>query len=148
MHNLFPGSAAPLAAKSVLLSEIIMGLALIVGAVLARRQCYRAHAWTQSAVVLLNLPLVVFFMARSFWRTVTPGLFAHLGRSYYWLATAHGVLGACARTRVEQTGRQGFTVGTSQAQEHQAQAGSRLIPCRPSGTPLCRWLSSSQPLLP
>jgi uncharacterized membrane protein YozB (DUF420 family) len=73
-----------------------MGLALIAGGVLARRRRYRAHACCQSAVVLLNLPVIAWFMARSFWSGVAPGLFRHLGRSYYWLATAHGVLGICA----------------------------------------------------
>ncbi len=83
-------------AKVVLVSELVMGMALIAGGVLARRRRYRAHACCQSAVVLLNLPLVAWFMARSFSRAVAPGLFAHLGRSYYWLATVHGVLGLCA----------------------------------------------------
>ncbi len=95
MQSIFP-EAAPLAADCVLLTELAMGLALVAGAALARRRRYRAHAWCQSAVVLLNLPVVVFFMARSFWRAVVPGLPAHLGRSYYWLATAHGVLGLSA----------------------------------------------------
>src|SRR6478672_4403950 len=73
-----------------------MGLALIAGAVLARRRRYQAHAWCQSAVVLLNLVLVATFMVPSFGRGVAPGLFKHIGRSYYWLATAHGVLGFIA----------------------------------------------------
>src|SRR6516225_4676124 len=96
MHSIFPGSAAPLAADCILLSEIAMGLALIAGGVLARRRRYRAHAWCQSAVVLLNLVLVAVFMVPSFRRAVAPGLFRHIGRSYYWLATAHGVLGMSA----------------------------------------------------
>jgi uncharacterized membrane protein YozB (DUF420 family) len=96
MQGLFPGSAAPSAADWVLLSEIAMGLALIAGGVLARYRRYRAHAWCQSAVVLLNLPLVFIFMAGSFWRTVSPGLFVQIGRSYYWLPIAHGLLGISA----------------------------------------------------
>ncbi len=96
MPSIFPANAAPMAANYVLLSEVGMGLALIAGAVLARRRCYRAHAWCQSAVVLLNLPVVGYFMVRSFQQAVVPGLFKHFGRSYYWLATAHGVLGLSA----------------------------------------------------
>ncbi len=96
MHHLLVGSAAPLAAHIVLLTEILMGLALIAGGVLARCRRYRAHACCQSAVVLLNLPLIAYFMARSFSRAVAPGLFAHLDRSYYWLAAVHGTLGASA----------------------------------------------------
>jgi uncharacterized membrane protein YozB (DUF420 family) len=96
MTGLIHGSAASLSADWVLLTEIAMGLALIACSVLARRKRYRAHALCQSAVVLLNLPIVVWFMVRSFWRGVAPGLFAHIGRSYYWLAAAHGCLGAAA----------------------------------------------------
>jgi uncharacterized membrane protein YozB (DUF420 family) len=96
MQSIFRGSAAPLAADCILLSEMAMGLALVAGAALARRRRYRAHAWCQSAVVLLNLPLVALFMARSFWSAVAPGLLAHPGRSYYWLAAVHGVLGTSA----------------------------------------------------
>lgn len=89
-------TAAPLAADCVLLIEIAMGLSLIAGSVLARCRRYRAHAWCQSSVVLLNLVLVVSFMVPSFGRGVAPGLLKHIGRSYYWLATAHGVLGVGA----------------------------------------------------
>jgi uncharacterized membrane protein YozB (DUF420 family) len=96
MGSIFHGSAAPLAADGILLSEMAMGLALIAGGVLARRRRYRAHAWCQSAVVLLNLPLVALFMMPSFWSAVAPGLLTHPGRSYYWLATVHGVLGTSA----------------------------------------------------
>jgi uncharacterized membrane protein YozB (DUF420 family) len=96
MHGLFLANAAPLGANVVLASEVVMGLALLAGGLLARRRRYRAHAWCQSVVVLLNLPLVGYFMARSFWRVVVPGLPAHLGRPYYWLTTVHGALGACA----------------------------------------------------
>jgi len=92
MHGILR-SDAPLAADCVLLSEIAMGLALIAGSVLARRRRYRAHGWCQSAVVLLNLLVIALFMAPSFGRAVAPELFRHIGRSYYWLPTAHGVLG-------------------------------------------------------
>ena len=96
MQGIFLGNAAPLAVDCVLWSETAMGLVLIAGGVLARHRRYRAHACCQSAVVLLNLPLVALFMVPSFWRGVAPGLFVHLGRSYYALATAHGALGVSA----------------------------------------------------
>lgn len=90
------GNVAPVSADVVLLSEITMGLALIAGAVLARRKHYRLHAWCQSAVVLLNLLPVALFMVPSYWQAVAPGLLKHIGRSYYWLATIHGVFGISA----------------------------------------------------
>jgi uncharacterized membrane protein YozB (DUF420 family) len=96
MQGILTGSAAPMVADYVLLSEFAMGLALVTGGFLARRRCYRAHAWCQSAVVLLNLLIVAPYMVPSFGRAVAPGLVAHIGRSYYWLATAHGVLGISA----------------------------------------------------
>ncbi len=83
MPGILPGSAAPLAADCVLLSEVGMGLALIAGSVLARRRRYQAHARCQSTVVLLNLVLVLSFMVPSFRRAVAPGLLSHFGRSYY-----------------------------------------------------------------
>jgi uncharacterized membrane protein YozB (DUF420 family) len=90
------GNNAPLSADAILLSEITMGVALIAGGFLARCKRYKAHAWCQSAVVLLNLVLIAAFMAPSFGRAVLPGLPRHFGRSYYWLATVHGMLGICA----------------------------------------------------
>ncbi len=96
MHGIIPGSAASPAANGVLLVEIIMGLALIGGAIFARRRWFRVHAACQSAVVLLNLVVIAAFMVPSFHRAVEPGIPAHLGRTYYWLATVHGVLGLTA----------------------------------------------------
>lgn len=80
----------------VLVIEVLMGLALMGGMVLARRRRFKAHAWCQSAVVLLNLLVIGSFMAPSFHRGVVPGIPSHLGRSYYLLATLHGILGLTA----------------------------------------------------
>ncbi len=71
-----------------------MGLALLTGAFLARLHKFRAHAWCQSAVVLLNAVVIVFVMLPSFHRQVWPRIPLKLGRSYYALATAHATLGA------------------------------------------------------
>jgi uncharacterized membrane protein affecting hemolysin expression len=46
------GTAAPRYADVVLL-EFGMGVALLIGAVLARMRWFRRHAWCQSANVLL-----------------------------------------------------------------------------------------------
>jgi hypothetical protein len=45
----FLGTGAPLSADVTLVIEIAMGVALILGMLLARRQSYRAHHWCQSA---------------------------------------------------------------------------------------------------
>ena len=80
----------------ILLAEILMGLALIGGAVLARKRCYRAHAICQTAVVLLNLAVIGWYMVPPFFQIVVPRIPARLGRSYYALATAHGLMGILA----------------------------------------------------
>src|SRR5580693_8884317 len=73
-----------------------MGVALLVGTVLARRRHYRAHAWCQSAVVLLNLAVIGQFMVPSFRRQVAPEIPASLGEIHYAIAAVHGMLGTVA----------------------------------------------------
>ncbi len=89
-------SAAPPAVNITLTVEMIMGAALIGGTVLARRKRFKAHAMCQTAVVLLNLLVIATVMIPSFHRSVMPEIPSHLGRSYYLLATAHGILGIVA----------------------------------------------------
>jgi len=90
----FLGTAAPRLADLVLLLEIGMGLALLGGAVLARRKRFRLHAFCQSAVVLLNFAIILLVMVPSFLVHVSPKVPARLGKAYYSLATAHAALGA------------------------------------------------------
>jgi uncharacterized membrane protein YozB (DUF420 family) len=89
----FLGTAAPRYADLVLLLEIAMGVGLLIGAVLARRKKFWLHAWCQSAIVLLNLVMIVLIMVPSFHLYVSPKIPARLGSSYYALATAHAALG-------------------------------------------------------
>ena len=80
----------------MLLVEAAMGMALLAGAVLARRRHYRAHAWCQSAVVLLNLVVIGFAMAPSFYIQVAPKIPHSLRKPYYAIAAGHAALGAIA----------------------------------------------------
>jgi uncharacterized membrane protein YozB (DUF420 family) len=89
----FLGTAAPRCADVVLLLEIGMGVALLLGAGLARRKKFRLHAWCQSAVVLLNLAVILLLMVPSFRTRVSPKIPVRLGQAYYSLATAHAMLG-------------------------------------------------------
>lgn len=73
-----------------------MGMALLAGAVLARRRNYRAHAWCQSAVVLLNLVVIGFAMAPSFYIQVAPKIPQSLRKPYYAIAAGHAALGVFA----------------------------------------------------
>lgn len=96
MNDGLLGAQAPLSAHIVLLLEIAMGAALLVGAWLARAKRYRHHAWCQSLVVLLNLAAITGTMVPSFRMQVLPRIPAKLSKSYFALATAHAALGGIA----------------------------------------------------
>ena len=84
---------APLYANLILFLESAMGAALLIGALLARLRRFRQHAWCQSAIVLLNLAVIVLVMIPSFRERVSPRIPLRLGKPYYALATAHAALG-------------------------------------------------------
>jgi uncharacterized membrane protein YozB (DUF420 family) len=84
---------APFYANLTLLLEIAMGVGLLIGARLARLRHFRAHAWCQSFIVLLNLAMIVFTMIPSFRVHVIPKIPLKLGKAYYALAAAHAALG-------------------------------------------------------
>jgi len=87
------GTAAPRAADLVLLLEISMGVALLIGAWLARERRFRLHAWCQCVVVLLNVVVIAVMMIPSFHMRVLPRIPAKLSKAYYSLATVHAGLG-------------------------------------------------------
>jgi hypothetical protein len=89
-------TAAPPYANLVLLLELLMGIGLLAGALLARLKRFTQHAWCQSVVVLVNLLLIVFMMLPSFHAHVAPRIPLKLGKAYYALATAHAALGTLA----------------------------------------------------
>lgn len=94
MSKGFLATAAPWSSDATLIIELGMGVALLVGWTLARRGRYRAHAWCQSVVVLLNPVAILLVMAPSFRRSFVPPIPAGLSNSYYVLAAAHAALGA------------------------------------------------------
>lgn len=96
MNGGFLGTTAPLLADVVLLLEIALGAALLVGAWLARKQRFRQHAWCQSVVVLVNLVVIAVMMIPSFRAQVLPRIPAKLTKSYFAFATVHGALGSLA----------------------------------------------------
>lgn len=95
-HEGFLGTAARWSVDLTLLLELGMGVGLLFGALLARMRRFRLHALCQSAIVLLNLALIVLTMVPSFRLQVSPGLPKKLGKSYYGIATAHAALGSVA----------------------------------------------------
>ena len=92
----FLGTGARFSADVTLVIEIAMGVTLVLGMLLARRQKYRAHAWCQSAVVVLNLMVIAQVMAPTFRSQVAPKIPARLGRLYYAVATGHAIVGFVA----------------------------------------------------
>ena len=93
MHQGFLGTAAPFYVDLVLLLELAMGLGLLAGAFLARLRKYRAHAWCQSAVVVLNAGVIALVMLPSFRQNVAPRIPLKLGKFFYAMATVHAILG-------------------------------------------------------
>lgn len=92
----FLGTAAGFGVDLNLTVQLIMGLALIAGAFLARAQRYAAHGACMTAVLLLNLVPIAAVMFPSFAQLVLPRLSSHLHERYYALAAVHGVLGSAA----------------------------------------------------
>jgi uncharacterized membrane protein YozB (DUF420 family) len=84
---------APPFASTILLIEIVMGVGLLLGALLARLRHFRWLACCQAAIVLLNLAVILLTMVPSFRVHVSPKIPLKLGKAYYALATAHAALG-------------------------------------------------------
>src|SRR5262245_29547179 len=96
MPALIFGNAPP-AATLNLAVQVLMGGLLLVGMALARRGRFRAHGICQSAVMLLNLVAIVFYMEPVFRQSVLPKFPASLTRSaFYALPAAHAVVGTVA----------------------------------------------------
>jgi uncharacterized membrane protein YozB (DUF420 family) len=92
----FLGTGAPFGADLNLVVQIVMGIALIVGARLAKQKRYRAHGICQTTVLLLNLMMIALVMWPSFQQQVKPALSKVLHKWYYEAATIHAVLGMIA----------------------------------------------------
>ena len=72
-----------------------MGVTLLAGALLARLRKFRAHAWCQSVVVILNAGVIALAMLPSFsHQGCSCRIPQKLAKSFYAIATAHASLGA------------------------------------------------------
>ena len=101
MLRLFPikgflGTGATFEADLNLVVQVIMGVALIGGAVLAKLKRYTAHGICQTMVLLLNLLMIELVMWPSFQQQVRPALPKIFHKWYYAAATIHALLGAAA----------------------------------------------------
>jgi len=93
----FLGTGARLGSDVNLVVQLLMGFALVLGMFLARGGRYRAHAFCQTSVVLLNLLLIALIMLPPFARDIVPGLPRRLDQAYYLLPTLHALLGTIAQ---------------------------------------------------
>lgn len=94
--TIFIGIDAPTAANLNLAVQLLMGVALLGGMLLARRKRFRAHAICQSAVVLLNLIPIAGYMLPVFRRGVLPKGSTVFADSFYAIPAAHAALGTVA----------------------------------------------------
>ena len=92
----FLGTGATFGADLNLVVQVMMGVALAVGAVLAKQKRYRAHGICRATVLLLNLLMIGLVMWPSFQQQVKPALSKVLHQWYYEAATIHAVLGITA----------------------------------------------------
>lgn len=92
----FLGTGATFAADLNLVVQLLMGLALLGGALLARHKRYRAHGICQTTVLLLNLLMIALVMWPSFQRQVEPAISRVFHKWYYEAAAIHAVLGIAA----------------------------------------------------
>jgi len=92
----FLGTNATFEADLNLVVQLIMGLALLAGALLAKHKRYRAHGICQTTVLLLKLLMIGLVMWPSFQQQVKPALSKGLHKWYYEAATLHALLGITA----------------------------------------------------
>jgi uncharacterized membrane protein YozB (DUF420 family) len=77
-------------------AEIALGVMLLVGWVLIRRGHVRAHAMIQATVILVNIPIVLYWMVPSYLKNVYPGVPKDLAQSFYLYPTIMLVAGVAA----------------------------------------------------
>jgi uncharacterized membrane protein YozB (DUF420 family) len=92
------GYAAPWGADLAAYAEIALGLMLVVGWVLVRRGHIRIHAALQGTIVLVNIPIVLYWMVPSYVQYVLPGVPGELGESFYLYPTLMLIAGVAAES--------------------------------------------------
>ena len=92
----FLGTGATFGADLNLVVQLIMGVALLAGALLAKHKRYRPHGICQTTVLLLNVLMIALVMWPSFQQQVKPTLSKVHHKWYYEVAIMHAVLGVTA----------------------------------------------------
>ena len=92
----FLATGATFEADLNLIVQLVMGVALLGGVVLAKQKRYTAHGICQTTVLLLNLLMIGLVMWPSFQQQVKPAPSRVLRQRYYEVAATHAVLGIAA----------------------------------------------------
>lgn len=79
---------------AALLVEVAFAVALLAGQLLVRRGRVRLHAYWQSTIVLLNIPIVGLWMVPQYITNVLPGLPGDVSQPFYLFPTLMLVAGA------------------------------------------------------
>ena len=85
----FLGTGATFGADLNLVVQLIMGVALLAGALLAKHKRYKAHGTCQTTVLLLNVLMIGLVMWPSFQQQVKPAL-ARVHHKWYYEVANHG----------------------------------------------------------
>jgi uncharacterized membrane protein YozB (DUF420 family) len=93
----FLGTGATFGADLNLIAQVVMGVALVAGFILARQKHYRAHGICQSTVMLLNLLMIGSVMWPSFHQQVIPTIPRMFRKWYVAAAVIHGISGMAAQ---------------------------------------------------
>jgi plastocyanin/uncharacterized membrane protein YozB (DUF420 family) len=94
--NGFLGTGATFRADLNLVVQIAMGVALLLGMMLARKKNFDAHKRCQASVMLLNLVMIFLIMVPSYHKQVEPQVPGGLREAYYYLPFIHAALGTIA----------------------------------------------------
>lgn len=95
MTFVFPADA-PALQDLLALVEIALAVMLVVGLVLVRRGHVRAHRLLQSAIILVNIPIVLYGMVPYYLENIAPSLASQWRMPYVWVPTVMLLAGAAA----------------------------------------------------
>lgn len=95
MAGFFP-SGAPFLADLVAVVEVGMAVMLVVGAGLVRFGHLRAHRYVQSSVILVNIPIVLYWMVPAYLQYVLPSIPGQLGTPIVLVPTLMLIAGGAA----------------------------------------------------
>jgi uncharacterized membrane protein YozB (DUF420 family) len=90
------GTGATFEVDLNLVVQVVMGVALVAGALLAKRKRYVAHGICQTTVLLLNPGMIALVMSPSLQHQVRPALPGSLHKWFYAMATIHSLVGGAA----------------------------------------------------